>query len=140
MVLLACLALTFLHPGLCFQGEWRAANFKLGSKNSVPVAEGKRVSMAESVESDLEAAREVSVEPPTYQRSVESLGSLNSARSARSAKSARSARSRVESLRMGLKATTVRATRVAPGEIHVEMLPVYGVRYESMSQGPAPST
>ncbi|KAJ8097170.1 RTA1 like protein-domain-containing protein [Lipomyces tetrasporus] len=30
MMFISCTALTFLHPGYCFQGSWGAANFRLG--------------------------------------------------------------------------------------------------------------
>jgi len=33
MIAIACLALTLLHPGFAFQGNWHQANFKLRSKS-----------------------------------------------------------------------------------------------------------
>jgi hypothetical protein len=60
MVIIACLALTILHPGVCFQGEWRAANFKLGKVKVV--SEGKNIS---SSASGTDAELGV-VEPPAY--------------------------------------------------------------------------
>ena len=30
-IVIACLCLTLLHPGVCFQGVWDEANFKLRS-------------------------------------------------------------------------------------------------------------
>jgi hypothetical protein len=42
MVIIACLAMTILHPGVCFKGDWSAANFKLGKAKVV--SEEKNIS------------------------------------------------------------------------------------------------
>jgi hypothetical protein len=121
MVIIASLALTTLHPGLCFQGEWRAANFVIGKKGKKRGdLEGKRISNASSVLSEHDR------EPPVYSESVTTLSDDGASFEG-------GASVRVQSLRAGLRATTMRATPVRPGQVHVEMLPVYGVRYESTS-------
>jgi hypothetical protein len=122
MVASACLALTILHPGVCFQGDWRAANFKLGKqKGSVSaIGVGKRISRSDS-ESDVETAER---EPPRYAQSFVDDGA-----------------SVMSVGQSSMRATALRATPVRPGEVHVEMLPVYGIRYESTRDDlPRPST
>jgi len=122
MVALACLVLTILHPGVCFQGDWRAANFKLGKqKGGVSEASiGKRISRSDS-ESDEEIGGR---EPPRYTQSIVDDGA-----------------SVVSVGQSSMRATAVRATPVRPGQVHVEMLPVYGIRYESTRDDlPMPST
>lgn len=37
MVIIACICLTVFHPGICFQGHWSDANFKLFRKSKVDV-------------------------------------------------------------------------------------------------------
>jgi hypothetical protein len=120
MVALACLALTILHPGVCFQGDWRAANFKLRKQKSPVNCIGKRMSRIESYNDEELSARGI----PRYTESfVDDCAS-------------------VVSVRQGsMRATAMRATPVRPGQIHVEMLPVYGIRYESTRDDfPRPST
>lgn len=102
MVCIACLSLTILHPGMCFQGEWRAANFTLREKKSR--SKGKAISVSET---DTEA-----IEPPQYSESVDDIDSLP-----------------VEAL----NATVMTAMHVSPGQVHVEMVPIYGIRYENTS-------
>ena len=102
MVCIACLSLTVLHPGVCFQGEWRAANFALRGKRPNP--NGKDISLSDV---DSEA-----VEPPQYSESVDDVDSLNSE---------------------ALNARIMTATHVRPSQVHVEMVPIYGIRYESTS-------
>ena len=114
MVVTACLALTILHPGVCFQGEWRSANFRLGKQQRGNV-DGKRISRSNSDEEEGHG-----VEPPQYSESIDDAASIRSAT---------------------MSATAVRGTPVRPGEVRVEMLPVYGIRYENTSdEFPAPST
>lgn len=115
MVAIACLALTILHPGVCFQGDWRAANFKLGKQKGSLNSIGKRISRSDS-DTDVE----VGVEPPQYSESfVDDGASIGDAS--------------VETAR--------RATPVRPGQVHVEMLPVYGIPYESTRDDfPRPSS
>ena len=124
MVIIACLTLTVLHPGPCFSGEWRSANFKLGKGkgNSSNDTECKRTSMhsIEEVETD-------TVDPPQYSESLESLDADTTAGDGEEASN------RIASPRHNLRATTVRATPVRPGDVHLEMMPVYGVRYENTS-------
>lgn len=111
MVCIACLCLTLLHPGLCFQGEWRAANFKFAGKR--PRLNGKDISKSDTDTESVSVAQ-----PPHYSESLDDVGSLHS--------EARSAR-------------MVTATYVRPGQIHVEMVPIYGIRYETTSdEFPAP--
>jgi hypothetical protein len=100
MLATACLCLTILHPGACFKGEWRAANFKLGKRSN---AEGKMISISRS---DIDS--ESGWEPPEYS---ESIASIISSRSA----------------------TVMTSAPVRPGQIHVEMVPIYGIRYENTS-------
>ena len=47
MVATACLCLTILHPGVYFQAEWRAVDFKFGRDNRSVVG-GKSISRRES--------------------------------------------------------------------------------------------
>jgi hypothetical protein len=103
MVATACLCLTILHPGVCFKGEWRAANFKLGKRTN---AEGKMISISRS-DSDSESGRE----PPEYSESIDDAASIISSRSA----------------------IVMTSVPVRPGQVHVEMVPVYGFRYENTS-------
>ncbi|KAF4622654.1 hypothetical protein G7Y89_g14372 [Cudoniella acicularis] len=49
MIVIATSALTFLNPGLCFQGGWEAANFKFGKK--VIEAEMEMGGVSDSAES-----------------------------------------------------------------------------------------
>jgi hypothetical protein len=132
MVIIACIALTVYHPGICFQGEWRAANFKMGKKKTSSDLEAKRFSAGSSSgESEVGTGEP---EPPHYTESaisvnrstvsVDSRMSFNEAASLREG-SVRSSRS--------FRATAVRAVPVTPHQVHFEMLPVYGVRYESTS-------
>lgn len=102
MVCTACLGLTLLHPGLCFQGEWRAANFTLRGKKLN--SNRKNVSL-----SDLETE---AVEPPHYSESMDDMGSVHSG---------------------PLDARIMTATHFRPGEAHLEMVPIYGIRYENTS-------
>ena len=107
MVALVCLALTILHPGVCFQEDWRAANFKLGKQKGrmSEVSIGKRVSRSDS-ESDEELS---AGESARYTRSIVDDGAS------------------VVSLGQGsMRATAMRATPVRPGKVRVEMLPMYG--------------
>jgi hypothetical protein len=130
MVITACLALTILHPGVCFQGEWRAANFKMGKSKLPRDVVGKRISRGSSVGSDEEAG---GVEPPVYSQSLATLDSNLSFDDAASV--------RVESFRTNLRAQAVQATPIRAGQDNVEMLPVYGIRYESTSDAfPAPTS
>lgn len=122
MVVTACLVLTILHPGVCFQGEWRAANFKIGKSKLPRNVEGKRISRGSSVGSDEEAG---ALEPPVYSQSLATLDSNLSFEDVASV--------RVENLRTNLRAQAVQATPIRAGQVQVEMLPVYGVRYESTS-------
>jgi hypothetical protein len=98
MVCIACLSLTILHPGVCFQGEWRAANFTLRGKRQR--SNGKDISTSDT---DTEA-----MEPPQYSESIDDVDSLHSV-------------------------TLMTATHVRPGQVHVEMVPIYGIRYENTS-------
>jgi hypothetical protein len=102
MVCIACLCLTIMHPGLCFQGEWRAANFTLRRK--MLNSNGKDVSL-----SDLDTQ---SVEPPHYSESGDDMDSLNSG---------------------PLDARVMTATYFRPGEAHLELVSIYGIRYENTS-------
>jgi hypothetical protein len=110
MVATACLCLTILHPGVCFKGEWRAANFKLGKRSN---AEGKMISISRS-DSDSESGRE----PPEYSESIDNAASIISSRSA----------------------TVMTSVPVRPGQVHVEMVPIYGIRYENTSDEFPPPT
>jgi hypothetical protein len=105
MVCIACLCLTILHPGVCFQGEWRAANFKFAGKR--PNSKGKEVSL-----SDVDTESATVVEPPEYSESVDDVDSLHSE---------------------ALNARVMTATQVRTGQVHLEMLPIYGIRYENTS-------
>jgi hypothetical protein len=107
MVAIACLALTILHPGVCFQGDWRAANFKFGKQKQSLNGDGKRISRSDS-DSDEEMGGRL--EPPQYTESIVDDG---------------------VSIGEASVATARRVTPVGPGQVHVEMLPVYGIRYES---------
>ncbi|KAE9376813.1 RTA1-domain-containing protein [Stipitochalara longipes BDJ] len=100
MICIACLSLTIMHPGVCFQGEWRAANFTLRGKKLN--SHGKDVSLSDL---DNEA-----VEPPHYSESADDMESLHSG---------------------PLDARVVTATHFRPGEAHLEMVPIYGIRYEN---------
>jgi hypothetical protein len=100
MVATACLCLTILHSGVCFKGEWRAANFKLGKRSN---AEGKIISISRS-DSGSESGRE----PPQYSESIDDAASIISSRSA----------------------TVMTSVPVIPGQVHVEIVPTYGIRYE----------
>jgi hypothetical protein len=113
MVAMACLALTILHPGVCFQGEWRAVNFKVGKQKVSLSSIGKRTSVSDS---DVKVA----VELPQYTESlVDDRASFGE----------------------GSIETATRATPVRPGQVQVEMLPVYGIRYESTRDDlPRPSS
>ncbi|PMD48659.1 RTA1-domain-containing protein [Hyaloscypha variabilis F] len=102
MVCIACLCLTIMHPGLCFQGEWRAANFTLRRK--MLNSNGKDVFL-----SDLDTQ---SVEPPHYSESGDDMDSLNSG---------------------PLDARVMTATYFRPGEAHLELVSIYGIRYENTS-------
>jgi hypothetical protein len=102
MVSIACLSLTTLHPGVCFQGEWRAANFTLRGKR--PNSNGKGISLS-NIDSE-------AVEPPQYSESLDDVDSLHSE---------------------ALNARIMTATHVRPGLAHVDMVPIYGIRYESTS-------
>lgn len=98
MVAIACLALMILHLGVCFQRDWRAVNSRLGKQKGV-IGDGKSLSS-----SDEEIG---SREPPQYCESIVvddvSIGE-------------------------GSVATARRPTPVRRGQIHVEMLSVYGIR------------
>jgi hypothetical protein len=108
MVAIACLCLTILHPGVCFKGEWRAANFKLGKRIN---AEGKMISRTDS-------GSESGREPPEYSESIDDAASIISSRSA----------------------TVMTSVPVRPGQVHVEMVPIYGIRYENTSDEFPPPT
>lgn len=130
MIIIACLALTICHPGICFQGEWRAANFKMSkNKNNLRDLEAKRVSTGtSSVSSEEEVG---GLEIPAYSHSLVTMDTGLSLEDAASIRTC--------NLQPGLRATVVTATPVRPGQVHVEMLPVYGIRYESTSDSyPAP--
>jgi hypothetical protein len=51
MIVIACIALTFYHPGKCFQGEWTSANFSMRGRKTQPA------SSAEDTEKDAEFSR-----------------------------------------------------------------------------------
>jgi hypothetical protein len=102
MVCIASLSLTILHPGVCFQGEWRAANFALRGKRLK--SNGKNVSVSDT---DTEA-----IEPPQYSESIDDVDSLNSE---------------------AFSARVVTARHFSPGQAHIEMVPIYGIRYENTS-------
>jgi len=107
MVATACLCLTILHPGVCFKGEWRAANFKLGKRSNV---EGKII--------DSDSERGSGREPLEYSESIDDAASIISSRSAR----------------------IMASVPIRPGQVHVEMVPVYGIRYENTSDEFPPPT
>jgi hypothetical protein len=134
MVLIACLCLTFLHPGMCFQGGWRAANFKLGnqkdterdgkgvSRNSIRTADERNFSERETEEVYLEA-----LEPPVYAQSLQSLdSSIDDVVSVG-----------VASLERVMK---VSATSMREGQVEEQMPSIYGIPYEKTSDAfPLPS-
>jgi len=130
MVITACLALTILHPGVCFQGEWRAANFKMGNSKIPRDVVGNRISGGSSLGSDEETD---GPKPPVYSQSLATLDSNLSFDDAASV--------RVESMRTSLRAQAMRATPIRAEQVNVEMLPVYGIRYQSTSDAfPVPTS
>ena len=99
---------------MCFQGEWRAANFKLARSGRRQNPKVKEISII-----DVDSERGTVAEPPHYTESVDDVDSLHSET---------------------LSARVMTATHVRPGQqVHVELVPIYGVRYEATSdQFPRP--
>lgn len=129
MVIIACVALTLCHPGLCFQGEWRAANFKMGREKNASGNQGKRLSSGSSLGTSVLERR--GREPPLYNESI--LSMISGVESFEIGNTGASEE--------GLRASVLKTTPVRPHQVQVEMVPVYGVRYESTSDlHPAPST
>lgn len=129
MVIIACIALTLCHPGLCFQGEWRDANFKIGREKKGSGSQGKRLSSGSSMGTcDVEERVQ---EPPRYNESILSMVSgISSVETGNIGASGE-----------GLRASVMKTTPVMPNQVQVEMIPLYGVRYESTSDSyPTPST
>ncbi|KAH8598984.1 RTA1 like protein-domain-containing protein [Bisporella sp. PMI_857] len=133
MIAIACITLTVFHPGPCFQGDWRAANFHYRNQKRPEV---NRKSFSTSLSAlEEEEARVEARGPPIYKESVEDLGNSAVSRVASLRESLRASPSRAEAI----TGTATTAMPVGPGQVHVEMLPMYGMRYETMSQGPAPA-